>query len=502
MRLRRYQNDAISGVGGAFESHDSTLLVMATGLGKTVVFAHIARNWLDRVLIIAHREELIQQGADKVQAITGESPAVEMAESRSDETGWLKSRVVLGSVQTLSRTKRREKFAPDAFGLIVVDEAHHAVASSYRQVLDYFSCAKLLGVTATPRRADDAALGQVFQSVAYEYGIADAVEDGWLVPVRQQVIAVKEIDFSRARSLAGDFNEGDLEAILTQEKHLHAVAEPTVKECGDRPGLVFCVSVAHAELMAGVLNRYKRDSAKALSGKTDRDERRDVVREFKEGRLQYLVNCGLFLEGFDAPTTAAVVMARPTKSLGLYTQILGRGTRPLPGVVDAAELADEAALRRAAIAASAKPDMLVLDFAGNAGRHKIVTAADVLGGKYGQAVRDYAKKTMEEEESSDMVGHALDRAADELDFIDEQSKIEAEMERRARLTARVKYDTQDVSPFDRRRVAPGGNGPTQPKGDMATAKQVWRLCKLGWNREKAMRLSKKAAGTIIGQSKR
>src|SRR5262249_37454191 len=145
------------------------------------------------------------------------------------------------------------------------------------------------------------------------------------------------------------------------------------------PTLVFCASVGHARLMAEVLCRYRRGSARALDGTSHPEERRAVVGDFRAGRLQYLCNCGLFLEGFDAPAVAVVVMARPTKSLALYTQILGRGTRPLPGVVDPLALAP-AAERRAAIAASAKPRMLVLDFVGNSGRHRIITAADLLGG--------------------------------------------------------------------------------------------------------------------------
>jgi superfamily II DNA or RNA helicase len=351
-----------------------------------------------------------------------------------------------------------------------VDEAHHAVAATYRRILDHFA-AKRLGVSATPKRADDVALGQVFESVAFRYGIVDAIEDGWLVPVSQQCVKVEGLDFSAVRSLAGDFNEGELEKILTEESILHKVAAPTVELAADAPTLVFCCTVKHAEMMAAVIGRYKPGSAAWLSGATSRDVRRETVQRYKDGKLQFLCNCGLFLEGFDAPVTSAVVMARPTKSAPLYAQVLGRGTRPLPGVVDGIDTAEG---RKAAIAASAKRGMLALDFVGNAGRHKIVTAADVLGGRYGTPVREYARETVSAESRPVPVAEALDRAEAEL------ALINALAERRRRILARAEYHTREVSPFDRRQTASGAAtvAPPRagsPRGEPATDKQVWRL---------------------------
>src|SRR5262249_4163797 len=161
-----------------------------------------------------------------------------------------------------------------------------------------------------------------------------------------------------------------------------------------KQALWFCASVAHAKKTAGVLGRYSTGGVQFLSGDTPREARRRLVDAYKTGQIQHLVNCALFLEGFDAPGTYAIVMGRPTKSVALYMQVLGRGTRPLPGIVDGLERAED---RRTAIAMSAKPNMLVIDFAGNAGRHKIVQASDVLGGKYAPPVREYAKQTMVQE---------------------------------------------------------------------------------------------------------
>jgi superfamily II DNA or RNA helicase len=497
LTLRGYQMAAVDRVLDALGEKESTLLVLPTGCGKTVVFSEVARRWDGRVLVLAHREELVRQAADKLRDAAGRGVGVEMAAEMAHDG----HRAVVASVQTMTRPARRERYARDAFGLIVTDEAHHAVADSYRAVVDYFSPpgvgTRHLGVTATPRRADELALGQVFESVAMEYGITDAVADGYLVPVRQEVVNVEGLDFSAARTLAGDFNEADLDRILREEEILHRVAGPAADLCGDRPALVFCVTVAHAEAMAAVLNRYKPQSARALSGATDRETRRVVVRAFRQGKLQYLCNCALFLEGFDAPGCAAVVMARPTKSLALYTQVLGRGTRPLPGVIDGLSPDTEAA-RRGAIRGSAKPDLLVLDFAGNAGRHTIVTAADVLGGRYGQEVRRYAVATLAGEGRGAPVDEALARAEAELALAEEERLRLAEQERRRRVVAEVEYSTARVDPFDRTRAAVAGpDDATRPRADPATPKQVGYLVYLGVPRATAAAYGRRQASAVI-----
>lgn len=495
MNLRPYQRDCIAAVHRTFQTCQSQLVVMPTGTGKTVVFSGLARDWPGRSIIIAHRGELLEQAADKLLRTGIGGVAIEMAEesSREDIAIDYRDRAVVASVQSLCRPKRLARFNPQDFGLVIVDEAHHAVARTYRVILDHFAqneSLKILGVTATPRRADDLALGQVFDQVGYEYAIEDAINDGWLVPVNQRVVKVDGLDFSGVRTVAGDFNEADLEAILAQEKHLHAVAAPTKELAGDRPTLLFCVTVNHAELLAEVLNRYKIGSAKALSGKTDSETRAKTLAEFKAGRLQFLCNCMLFTEGFDAPNTALVVMARPTKSLSLYVQVLGRGTRPLPGVVDPFAEADASA-RRQAIAESGKPFMTVLDFVGNSGRHKIVTAADVLGGKYGAPIRARAKQIAEEAADDDKavaVEASLEEAADDLDVLEFVDNWRREVK------AKAQYSAQEVSPF-----AGGSHSAsvgTSRHGD-ATEKQINYLVRLGVSRETAQAYSKRQAGVVI-----
>lgn len=493
MKPRLYQHEAIGAIEAALQAHRTTLLVMATGLGKTVVFSTWVAQRLGRSLVIAHREELIDQAADKLRHfVGGENVAVEMGERYSPEDSLVKPRVVVASIQTLANPRRLARFRPEDFGQGVIDEAHHALAVSYGTAMEHFAANpefRWLGVTATPKRGDELALGQRFESVAFEYGIEQGIEDGYLVPVRQLPIDVHEIDFSAVRTTAGDLNEGDLDEIMREEEPLHAIVRPTVREAGDLPTLVFAVSVAHAQDLADMLNRYKPNSAVALSGKTDRAERKKAVEAYKAGDVQFLCNCGLFLEGFDAPTTAVVAMARPTKSLSLYVQVLGRGTRVLPGLV---EDLDTPAGRRAAIAASKKPCMLILDFVGNSGKHKIIRAQDVLGGKYGQPVRDYARKTSEEEGTPRLVGDSLERAADELALLEEIR----ERERRAAIKARVEYTAREVSPFEGGRPVDA----TLPHPEGPTEKQLWFLVRrCFWEPDRARALSRKQASAVIGK---
>jgi superfamily II DNA or RNA helicase len=464
---------------------------------NTVIFAHVADVWPGRVLVIAHRDELIRQAAEKIQQVTGKQVAIEMGRERADESLY-GTKVTVASIQTLARAKRRHRFHPDHFSLVVIDEGHHAAAVTYREVLDYFTSAKRLFVTATPKRGDDVALECVCETVAFQYGIEPAIDDGWLVPVKQIVVKVEGLDFSKARTVADDFNQGDLERILTEEKPLHAMVGSAFELIGPKQALWFCNSVLHAKATAGVLARYApADAVKFLSGDTPKEERRYFVDQYKKGRVQHLLNCALFLEGFDAPSTSAIVMGRPTKSLSLYMQVLGRGTRPLPGVVDGIDGAEQ---RRTAIAMSDKPCMTVIDFAGNAGRHKIIQAADVLGGKHEAPVRDYAKETMAEEGCAVDLEEALARAKAEMDLEAEENA------RRKKITAKVQYQTQDVDPFVRQ-YTPKPNGVQVPKspGDPCSSKQAGYICYLSrkagadWTYAKASQLTKQQARGVIGK---
>ena len=413
MRLRDYQEAAADGVFTAWADHTSALAVLPTGLGKTVLFAEIIRRMHERgcrAMVLAHREELITQAADKIQRVTGLEAQIEMGEYHVQTYFGQMPPVVVSTVQTHCAggdgLGRMSKFDPQDFGLVVIDEAHHATAGTYRRCIDWYRqnpACKVLGVTATPDRADEAALGQVFDAVAYEYGVLEAIQNGWLVPIEQQMVTVGSLDFSGVRTTAGDLNQGDLAEVMENERNLQGIAAPTVEICGDRRAIIFATTVEQAERLSEILNRYKPDKARWLCGKTDKEDRRRMLADFKEGKIQYVVNVGVLTEGFDDAGVQVVVMARPTKSRALYAQMAGRGTRPAEDI--AGQLGDlpTAAERCAMIRASCKPSCLIVDFCGNAGRHKLCCTADILGGNIDDdVVAEVARRVRENGKPVDM----------------------------------------------------------------------------------------------------
>ncbi|NLF30417.1 MAG: DEAD/DEAH box helicase, partial [Planctomycetes bacterium] len=448
MKLRPYQQEAVAAIRREFSSVDSTLLVLPTGTGKTIVFADVIRRAFPRrALVLAHREELIFQAAEKIHRVTGFRCDVEMAGYRADMDGLLGGpQVVVSTIQTQTAgadgSGRMSRFDPAMFGLLVVDEGHHSTAKSYRRCLDYYRqnpALKVLGVTATPDRADEEALGQVYESVAYDYEILDAIHDGWLAPIEQQMVTVSGLDYSHVRTTAGDLNGADLAAVMEEEQALQGIAAPTLELTQGRRTLVFASSVAHAERLAEIFNRHKDSCAAWVCGKTDKEERRKTLSAFAAGAIQYVVNVGVLTEGFDDPGVECIVMGRPTKSRSLYAQMIGRATRPLPGLVEGLE---DAAERRAAIAGSPKPGCLVVDFVGNAGRHKLMTTADILGGKASdEAVAEAVAKAKASGKPVRM-DEAIDLAETEL------ADRRRQAAQRARLRARARWTSAAVSPFD------------------------------------------------------
>jgi len=468
LSLRPYQAEAKEAVFRELSEHQSTLVVLPTGCGKTVLFGDVAHHWqYKRVLVLAHRDELIRQAAKKIYEITGEACDIEMGDEKADQhTLHGKSKVVVSSVQTMSRPKRHGRFMPWEFGLIITDEAHHAPAATYGRIYSHFKHAKHLGVTATPDRADEIALGKVFESVAYNYEITDAINDGWLVPIEQQFVYVEGLDFSGARTTAGDLNTGDLSRILEQEEMIHRTVGPIVDIAGGRKTLVFTASVAQAEHGCEVANRYRPNSSEWISGETPIDRRREILQRFARKDFQFLFNCAIATEGFDDPGIELVAMARPTKSRSLYAQMAGRGTRPLPGCVDGRDTSDA---RKASIASSAKPSVLILDFVGNSGRHKLITTADILGGNYDEAIVEKAKAKVKAKGRGDMT--------EELRLAQEEDE-EQRRQNRKYILAKATYGTKTVNPFDVLDIAPKRE-PGWHKGRKPSEKQIAALEKFG-----------------------
>lgn len=476
--LRPYQQEALDGINNQLKTNDSTLIVMATGLGKTVVFSNVVKEFipLGRVMVLAHREELIGQAYRHLQKITGHEPDTEMADYRANTYGAFRSKIIVGTIQTQISGRagkgRMAKFDPNEFSLLIIDEAHHSAAKSYRRVIDYYrqnNNLKVLGVTATPDRADERALGQIFESVAYEFDIKDGIDDGWLVPISQQSVYVDGLDYSSVRTTAGDLNGADLARILEFEEMLHGIAAPTIDLTGDRKTLIFAASLAQAERLTEILNRHKPGSAKWVHGGTPKETRRALFPAYAVGEFQYLVNVGVTTEGFDEPGIEVVVMARPTKSRSLYAQMVGRGTRTLPGVID---YIDEAEQRKAAIQASSKSSLEVIDFVGNAGRHKLITSTDILGGKFKDEIVERAKRNAEKKSAE---GAKPVDVIDELQLaecqLEKEKREAAEAERRKHLKIRAKYSTAKINPFNVYGIEPWRERAWH-KGRQPTEKQI------------------------------
>jgi superfamily II DNA or RNA helicase len=389
MTLRYYQQDACDAIHHELQSHRSTMAVMATGLGKTRLFTHVAHNWPDRVLVLAHRAELVTQAYESLSHHARGVVEIEQGPRRSKY-----ARIVVGSVQSVAQPARLSRLGADAFGLIICDEAHRYLAKTYRRVLDHFARAKVLGVTATADRGDKQPMKEIMDSVAYRMDIKDGIGSGYLVPLKIGRVAIQSIDLSMVPTVAGDLHEGKLEKVMLE--NVGAVVEETRRLHPNRQAIMFFPGVESAELAAQHLNAQEPGCAVFVSGKTPKEEREEYMNGFREGKYKYLSNCQVATEGFDAPRASLVVIARPTTSRALYTQMVGRGSRVLPDCVDGVDGKEGAAERRALIEWSEKPNCVVLDFVGNSGKHTLVSPVDLLGGEYTDEERKVAKKLAED----------------------------------------------------------------------------------------------------------
>lgn len=349
--LRPYQNEAKAAVLEQWEQGvQRTLLVLPTGCGKTIVFAKISEDCVkrgERVLILAHRGELLEQAADKIHKACNLNCAVEKAEETSLGSFW---RITVGSVQTLMRESRLARFLPDYFDTIIIDEAHHAVSDSYQRILQHFSGAKVLGVTATPDRGDMKNLGQVFDSLAYEYTLPRAIREGYLCPIKALTIPL-DLDLTGVSVQAGDFRAADLDTAL--DPYLYQIADEMLRNCSDRKTVVFLPLVKTSQKFRDILNQRGFHAAEVNGNSEDRAE---ILRDFDDGKYNVLCNSMLLTEGWDCPSVDCVIVLRPTKVRGLYCQMVGRGTRLSPG----------------------KKDLLLLDFLWHTQRHELCRPAHLI----------------------------------------------------------------------------------------------------------------------------
>lgn len=351
MELRPYQIEAKNAVFAEWEKgNKKTLLVLPTGTGKTIVFSSITADCVrngERVLILAHRSELLEQAADKLNQSTGLGCAVEKAEETCLGS-WF--RVVVGSVQSLMRESRLKQFPQDYFNSIIVDEAHHCISDSYQRVLQYFADAKVLGVTATPDRGDMRNLGSYFQSLAYEYTLPKAIKEGYLCPIKAMTIPIK-LDLSGVGVQAGDFKSGDLGTAL--DPYLYQIADEMAKYCMNRKTVVFLPLIKTSQKFRDILIS-KGFRAAEVNG--DSADRAQILADFEAGKYDVLCNSMLLTEGWDCPSVDCIVPLRPTKIRSLYAQMVGRGTRLCPG----------------------KDYLLLLDFLWHTERHELCHPAHLI----------------------------------------------------------------------------------------------------------------------------
>jgi len=351
MNLRPYQQASREAIQAEWKKGiKRTLLVLPTGCGKTIVFSKVIEDGVregERILVLAHRGELLDQAADKLEKSTGLKCATEKAEQTSIGSWY---RVVVGSVQTMMREKRLEQFDKDFFDTIIVDEAHHCISDSYQRVLNYFDEANVLGVTATPDRGDMRNLGTYFESLAYEYSLPKAIKEGYLSPIKAMTIPLK-LDLTAVGQQAGDFKSSDLGTAL--DPYLESIAEEMWRTAKDRKIVVFLPLVKTSQKFTEFLNK-KGFLAAEVNGESK--DRAEILADFDSGKYNVLCNSMLLTEGWDCPSVDCVVVLRPTKVRSLYSQMVGRGTRLFPG----------------------KSELLLLDFLWHTERHELCHPAHLI----------------------------------------------------------------------------------------------------------------------------
>lgn len=451
--LRPYQHESLAAIDGKLARHRSTLLVLPTGCGKTTVFSVAAQREVQRgvrVLVLADREELLDQARKRLE-LFGVDARIEQAARTAGA-----ARAVVASVATMVR--RLDRYAPDAFGLIIEDECQHSPAASRTKIREHFRAAKVLGVTATPDRADGKPLAEVYESVAYQYDIRDAIRDidpatgqSYLVPISARRVVVDAVDLRALKAgKGGDFVQADLAKVMEAERAVHGVVVPLLELAADRRTVVFAASVQHARMLTEAINDRRPDAAVLIHGELEREDRKRRLADYAAGRYQFVCNVDVLTEGWDDPPTSCVAMVRPTKSRARYVQAAGRGLRPSP--------------------ATGKRDCLILDFTGTAGKHALCGPADCLAGK------DELAEDVRAE-----IERLLGTAQLEISTVIAAAEDEAERRRAERqVAAVVRWHAEQVDPFVGRTgsVALPSDKPPAWSGSAASEPQLAAIAEL------------------------
>lgn len=371
MNLRKYQRETIEAVKRSRKSGiNHQIAVLATGTGKTVIFSHLISDLIKetgkKALIIAHREELLDQAKNKLLKI---DPTLKVDVEQANKYASNDSDVIVASVPTLGRTNsdRIKRFNPRDFCIVVIDEAHHAAADTYKNVLRYFGILKsepasdwnknllLLGVTATPSRADNQGLDVVFDTVTYEYGIITGIQEGFLSRIRAFRVNT-DTDLTSIHKVGGDFNQGELAEAVNNDDRNGLIIKAYKAIVPNKQALCFAVDVEHTKELCNSFNRAGIPCG-FVTGAISKEERHETLRKFSTGELKVVVNCMVLTEGFDEPSIEAILMARPTQSGILFQQMVGRGTRICEG----------------------KENLTVIDFVDNTYRQNLQTTSSILG---------------------------------------------------------------------------------------------------------------------------
>lgn len=470
---RDYQQVGITKAFELWDGGDTGVIYrQPTGTGKTISGTMIADLWLQRgsdhrVLILAHERQLIQQFADEVEDVLRFRPAVEMADShcKGDE------KIIVGSRQTLQikgdgddAVSRLFKFRPEYKWLLILDECHRwtGTMKSTKHIISWFEAMaghKRLGLTATPERSDKVSLKGLFTGIASDYRLYDidggrcAVNDGWAVPYDQRFIVVDGVDFKNIRTVAKDFDNNELERILGETETLAKLCDPLLDIVGKRRTIIFSPGTGMARDVALYINsRLEHEAAVSLDGSYPDDDRKAIYKRHQRGDFQFLSVCGLCREGYNDPGIQCVAVFRPTKSRSLAEQMKGRGCRPLRGCVSSDMSAEE---RRRAITESDKPACLIVDLVGVTGLADCPSTASIMAeGKPDEVIRRANENMMRKplSEQSDVATEvrkaekqiAAEKAETKLRREAELKKRQAEMDRREKLDADVRYQSWQV----------------------------------------------------------
>lgn len=438
IELRPYQKEALDAVFREWEGGArKTLLVLVTGGGKTIVFSKVIEKLVregKRVLVLAHRGELLEQAADKLYKSTGIRCATEKADKTSIDSWY---RVVVGSVQTLMRDKRLNQFSPDAFDAIVIDEAHHALSEGYQKVLSHFDKAKVLGVTATPDRGDMKELGTYFDTLAYEYPLPKAIKEGYLCRIKAMTIPLK-LDISMVGVSSGDFKLGEIGSAL--DPYLNQIADEMAAICKDRKTVVFLPLISTSVKMRDMLNK-RGFRAEEVNGESE--DRKAILDRFQAGETNVLCNSMLLTEGWDCPGVDCIVILRPTKVRSLYTQMVGRGTRLSPG----------------------KDHLLLLDFLWQTERMDLCRPASLICTEEDVA-KHMTKRLLKEEGEIDIMDAEEDAIKDALNEREESlaEKLKAMRKRKRALVDPLQY-AMSIQDIDLSNYKPAFGWEAQPADD-------------------------------------